>query len=389
MRKTLFLIVLAQFLCTSLWFAGNAVLPDLIGTLGLEDSALGFITGAVQLGFIVGTLAFAIFTIPDRFSPSKVFFLSALVASFFNLAILLPQVTFSQILLFRFMTGFFLAGIYPVGMKIAADYFDQGLGASLGFLVGALVLGTAFPHLIRTFSTGLAWEQVIYATSIVAVLGGLMIAVWVPDGPYRKQGMGFQWKAFFSVFQDSKLRNPAMGYFGHMWELYAFWAFVPFLVSFQRPVAPEMGFTTSLLSFLIIGIGSIACFISGMLSQKWGAARIATGALTLSMMCCFISPVALLYFPFAMRILFLMFWGMVVIADSPMFSTLVAKNAPATSKGTALTMVNCIGFSLTIVSILFLQWLLDQIPPYLVFMFLGIGPVIGLFFITRKERNAD
>ena len=161
MNKVLPFIVVAQFLSTSLWFAGNAVLPDLILALDLPASFLAHITSAVQFGFISGTLVFALFTIADRFSPSKVFFASSVLAAVFNLGVLFPGIEGTGILFFRFATGFFLAGIYPVGMKIASDYFQKGLGRSLGLLVGALVLGTAFPHLLKSFTSHLPWKLVI------------------------------------------------------------------------------------------------------------------------------------------------------------------------------------------------------------------------------------
>lgn len=177
-------IVLSQFCCTSLWFAGNGVMPDLVSTFGLNESAIGHLTSAVQFGFIVGTLVFAILSIADWFSPSKVFFSCALLGALFNLGIIWDENGLASILSFRFFTGFFLAGIYPVGMKIAADYYEKGLGKSLGFLVGALVVGTAFPHLLKEMTHTLSWKTVLVATSILAVLGGTLMVILVPNGPF-------------------------------------------------------------------------------------------------------------------------------------------------------------------------------------------------------------
>lgn len=188
MKRVLIIIVLAQFFCTSLWFAGNAVLADLISNLNVDNSFLAHLTSAVQFGFITGTLVFAVFTIADRYSPSQVFFISAIVAAACNLMISWGSIPAEGILTFRFMTGFFLAGIYPVGMKIASDYFQKGLGKSLGFLVGALVLGTAFPHFLKNLTATFPWKYLIHSTSILALLGGLAIKLFVSDGPYRKSG---------------------------------------------------------------------------------------------------------------------------------------------------------------------------------------------------------
>lgn len=383
LRKILVLIVLAQFLCTSLWFAGNAILPDLTITLGLRADAISGITSGVQLGFILGTLSFAILTIPDRFSPSRVFMISAFLASLSNLAILVSDIGYHEVLVLRFFTGFFLAGIYPVGMKIASDYFDKGLGASLGFLVGALVLGTAFPHLSRAFFDEIAWENVIYSTSAVAIIGGLTIGFLVPDGPYRQQGKGFQWQAFFLVFRMPSVRRPAFGYFGHMWELYAFWAFTPLLITSHPQAIGISQQEISLWSFLIIAAGSLACVVGGLLSGRFGAKKVAQAALFGSFLCCCLVPFALLYFSFYHFLGFLVIWAILVIADSPMFSTLVAQAAPGDQKGTALTIVNCLGFAITIVSIQFLGFLIDKSQAPFAFSILGIGPLLGLLAFRR------
>ena len=173
----LIIIVVSQFCCTSLWFAGNSILQDLVLNFNLSEGALGYLTSAIQFGFISGTLIFAALTIADRFSPSKVFFISALLAAVFNLGLIWNSNSMVSLLVFRFVTGFFLAGIYPVGMKIAADYFEKGLGKSLGFLVGALVLGTAFPHFLKGISGGFSWEIIVYITSGFALFGGLLMLV--------------------------------------------------------------------------------------------------------------------------------------------------------------------------------------------------------------------
>ena len=188
LKKILVFIVIAQFCCTSLWFAGNAVMNDLMVNFNLSANNLGYLTSSVQFGFIIGTLLFAIFNIADRFSPSKVFFVCALVGSLANFCMTLDINTLTTLLIFRFLTGFFLAGIYPIGMKIATDYFEKGLGTSLGFLVGALVLGTAFPHILKGNESLFLWSSVIYTTSALAILGGLLIFLLVPDGPHRKPG---------------------------------------------------------------------------------------------------------------------------------------------------------------------------------------------------------
>lgn len=387
-RLILPIIVVSQFFCTSLWFAGNSIISDIAKDLHLESSFLAHLTSAIQFGFITGTLLFAVFTISDRFSPSFVFFISSILAGLFNLGISINNIHSTELLLFRFLTGFFLAGIYPVGMKIASDYYQAGLGKSLGFLVGALVVGTAFPHLLKNFTAGFSWKYVLYITTSLSVLGGLSVLLFVPDGPYRKSGQKLNFTAFMNVFRHRNFRSASFGYFGHMWELYTFWAFVPVMIASYNKAQPETPLNVPLLSFLIIASGGLACIFSGLLSQHFGAKKIATLALFLSCLCCIASPLFLFSNSATLLIAFLFFWGLVVIADSPLFSTLVAQNAAEESRGTSLTIVNCIGFSITIISIQFINALSDKINAQYIYMLLAIGPMLGLIALLRNNGPA-
>ena len=376
-------IVISQFCCTSLWFAGNGVMGDLVINFNLNENALGHLTSAVQFGFISGTLVFAVLTIADRFSPSIVFFTSAVLGAFCNICMIGEFNTLYTLLFFRFLTGFFLAGIYPVGMKIAADYYDKGLGKSLGFLVGALVLGTAFPHLLKDVLYNISWTYVLLMTTCLAILGGLVMKLFVPDGPFRKLSKGLDLSAFSRVFKHPNFRSAAFGYFGHMWELYAFWAFVPVILKHYANLNPEVNLNIPILSFSIIGIGGLACVIGGYVSQNIGAKKTAFTALFFSCLCCLISPFAFNFNSEILFIGFLLFWGMVVIADSPMFSTLVAQNAEVEIKGTALTIVNCIGFAITIISIQLLNSLQYVLNAKFIYVILAIGPIFGLFSLKN------
>jgi MFS family permease len=385
-KGILLIIVISQFCCTSLWFASNAVMSNLVKVFDLNNEAIGYLTSSVQFGFIVGTLIFAILTIADRFSPSKVFFISAVLGALSNSAIIWDENTLTSLLVFRFLTGFFLAGIYPVGMKIASDYYKKGLGKSLSFLVGALVLGTAFPHILKCFIDVSFWKPIIITTSTTALLGGFLILLLVPDGPNRIIAKSLYLSSFSKVFENVKFRAAAIGYFGHMWELYTFWAFVPVLLKTYSQLHSNIEFNIALLSFIIIAIGGLGCIISGYVSVYFGTKKTAFTALLLSCICCFVCP---FFFAFNSEILFigfLIFWGIVVIADSPLFSTLVAQNAEPQLKGTALTIVNCIGFAITIVSILFLNSLVNSTNSLMVYMVLGVGPVLGLIGLSRSSK---
>lgn len=385
MRLILPIIVVSQFFCTSLWFAGNSIISDMARDLNLDQHFLAHLTSAIQFGFIAGTLVFAILSISDRFSSSLVFFISSILAGLFNLGISLNNIDSSEILLFRFLTGFFLAGIYPVGMKIASDYYQTGLGKSLGFLVGALVVGTAFPHLLKNLIIGFPWEYVLYSTSTLSILGGLSVLLFVPNGPYRKSGQKIMLTAFMKGFKKQNFRSISFAYFGHMWELYTFWAFVPVMISAYNNHYPEINLSVSLFSFFIIGAGGLACIFSGILSEYFGAKKIASLALSLSCLCCIISPLFLFSSSPFQFIIFLFIWGLVVIADSPLFSTLVAQTAPDESRGTSLTIVTCIGFSITIISIQFINLLSDKINAQYIYMLLAIGPILGLVALLRNK----
>ncbi|WP_274474561.1 MFS transporter [Mangrovimonas aestuarii] len=380
------IIVLSQFFCTSLWFAGNGIIKELITNFNLEENALAHLTSSVQFGFIIGTLTFAVLTISDRFSPSKVFLVCAILGAVFNLGIIWEGNGFTSILLMRFFTGFFLAGIYPVGMKIASDYYEEGLGKSLGYLVGALVIGTAFPHLLKGIPNVLSWKFVLISTSSLALMGGLLMALLISDGPFRKPNPKIHLSAFFSVFRKQNFRSAAFGYFGHMWELYAFWTFVPIILETYTKLHPSTTFNIPSLSFLIIGIGGIACVVGGYLAQAFGTKKIAFTALLLSCICCLVSPWMFAFNSEFIFISLLLFWSMAVIADSPLFSTLVAQNASAELKGTALTIVNCIGFSITIISIQLLSKMHTLTNSNSIYIVLALGPIMGLIALLKTNK---
>jgi MFS family permease len=377
-------IVIAQFLCTSLWFAGNAIMSDLVNRFHFDPSYLAHLTSSVQLGFIIGTLIFAVLSISDRFSPSLIFFGCAIIAALTNLCVSLDGINVSQLMAIRFTTGFFLAGIYPVGMKIAADHYQKGLGKSLGFLVGALVLGTAFPHFLKSVN-GIPWHYIIFSTSLLSIIGGFAILVFVPDGPFRTTGQKLSLSAFVSGFKNKKFSAVTFGYFGHMWELYAFWIFVPVMLLANNNHNPNAQFNIPLLSFFIIAAGSFSCIISGLISNRFGVKKVATFALIISCACCLASPLILFNSSPVVFITFLFIWSMAVIADSPLFSTLVAQNAVNEFKGSSLTIVNCIGFSITIISIQLISYLRTSNNEQFIYTILAIGPILGLIALFKEK----
>lgn len=387
-KKVLPVIVLSQFAGTSLWFVGNAVLPELKESLQLSQYAVSLVTAAVMLGFISGTLVFAFFSLADRFSPVKLFFISSLLGALTNSAVVWFVTDGNTLFLFRFLTGFFLAGIYPVGMKIAADWYEKGLGKALGFLLGALVLGTAFPHLLKNRDFELPWRSVLYITSAVAVFGGIIMLLFVGDGPHRKSSGGFRWDAFGKIFSSKKWRQSAFGYFGHMWEVYSFWGFLPLMIELYEK-KNDLHLDIPFLSFLAIAIGAIGSVAGGYISEKTGSAKVAIWSLLISGICCFISPLSY-SLPFFLFLFLLLVWGLTVVPDSPQFSTLVAQYAPEELRGTALTIYNSIGFAITTISLYVIDRVFHStgaLGGENTFVLLGLGALLGLPSAIRLIKN--
>lgn len=365
-------IVIAQFAGASIWFAANAVLPELERAWGLSREALGHVTSAVQSGFIAGTLVFAFLAIADRYSPRLVYLACALAGATANLLALAADGNLAVLLATRFATGFFLAGIYPVGMKIASGWFQKDLGHALGLLVGALVLGTAFPHLLRGLDPGWPWQSALLGVSAAAALGGVLMYALVPDGPHLVRGAQFRPSALAAVLHSRDFRASACGYFGHMWELYAFWAFVPVALAAHGGIT-----NVAAWSFVVIATGFLGCALGGLVSLRLGSVRVAMTLLGTSGACCLVSPL-FFFAPAPVFLGFLVLWGFAVVGDSPQFSALNAANAPPTLVGSALTIVNCIGFAITIPSIQLLNASTAWLPVQYVFLLLLPGPLLGL-----------
>jgi DHA1 family inner membrane transport protein len=390
-RRILPVIVLSQFAGTSLWFAGNAVLPDIQALWSLPPTALATVTSAVQLGFVLGTLVFALLMVADRFAPTRVFLACSLLAAACNASIGLLDGQYGALVALRFAVGFLLAGIYPVGMKIAANWYREGLGAALGVLVGALVLGTALPHGLRALAGGAswlpatmgtlpAWKVVVLSVSALAAVGGVATFLLVP---HRRPGtlVPLDVRALRSVVADPKLRASVFGYFGHMWELYTFYALVPAIA-----VTRFSGTGVSALAFWAIAAGFVGCAVGGLLSRHVGSASVAAWQLAASGVCCLLAP-WLLDAPAWLFVSWLVVWGLTVVGDSPQFSALTARNAPAGAVGSVLTITNCIGIAISVVSIETFVRLNQLLPLAQLLPWLAVGPVLGLFALRPLLRR--
>jgi MFS family permease len=383
-RHILATIALAQLGGTSLWFAANAIDADLQRDWALASSVAGAVTSAVQGGFLAGTLCYALLMIADRFSPRKVYLVSSLLAAIANVAVLLMPAALWSMTGTRFGVGFFLAGIYPVGMKIASGWYRKGLGGALGFMVGALILGTALPHAMRAWTTAWPWQSVIVVLSILAASSGVLMWLLVPDGPYLAKGGRVSLRALTVIWRDRKVRASVFGYFGHMWELYGVLMVIPLV--FAHYLNVNASALVSWLSFAAIGAGAIGCAAGGVLAARLGSGRVAAAQLLVSGLCCLLSP-WLLTAPWWLFVAWMIVWGTTVSGDSPQFSALTARNCPPEVVGSVLTLVNCIGFGISIVSIQLVALAIRHYPFEWVLPWLAIGPVVGLCFLPPVLRR--
>jgi MFS transporter, DHA1 family, inner membrane transport protein len=376
-RRILPAIAVSQFAGTSLWFAINAVLPELQQSAGLPPTAAGWLTAAVQLGFIAGTFVFALLAIADRFSPRRVFLVCALLGAALALATAWLPAMMGSLLVLRFATGVCLAGIYPVGMKIAAGWYAQGLGWALGVLVGALILGTALPFGLRALGASWPWQTVMVCVAAVAAGGGLLMAWLVPDGPHLAPAARITPRALLVIWRDRRVRASAFGYFGHMGELYAFFVLLPPIVALRFAASSA---AASWWIFAAIAIGLVSCVLGGALARRLGGARVAGAQLACSGLCALAAP-WLLDAPFVVWAAWLLLWGATVSGDSPQFSALTAGYAPREVVGSVLTFVNAIGFSISVATIALFASLATVLPLAWVLPGLAIGPAIGLWFL--------
>ena len=385
-RHILPVLVAAQFAGTSLWFAVNAVMPDLQRELGWATAAVGTLTSALQLGFIVGTLVFALLAIADRFSARAVFLICALAGAACTVGAWAMVRQYEALLVWRFATGFFLAGIYPVGMKIAAQWYTRGLGGALGLLIGALVLGSASAHALRALGDALPWPTLMLGVAALAAGGGLLLffGTGEPPGAHARV-VTLQWRALGTVWTDRRVRSSVLGYFGHMWELYTVWVMVPLILATRL-----QGTELSWAAFAVLGAGAIGCAVGGWVAQRWGSARVAGIQLAASGLCCLATPWALGAGD-ALFATWLLVWGITVAGDSPQFSTLTARNAPPQAVGSVLTLTNSIGFAISIVSILLFVSLADTVALGALLPWLAMGPALGLWALwplLREELRA-
>ena len=369
------MVSLAVLLATSTWFTGTAAARELSQLWSLTPTQGARLTSATQWGFILGTLIYAATNVADRFDARRVFCVSAIAGALCNLAFAWLSDGPTSALGFRFATGITLAGVYPVGMKLIASWYREGLGWRLGMMVGCLTLGTSFPYGVAALGTGLDWVMLASISSIAAVLGGLLVAFACDEGPLLRTRAKLDLRMIGRVFRHRPFRSTAFGYFGHMWELYALWSLAGVWLDGRFARA-------QLVAFAIVGMGAIGCIGGGLLSRRIGERKVARFALLGSGIACLLSGFAY-QLPSMVLLVYLMIWGVLVVADSPQFSALAARNAPPEYTGTALTVQNGIGFLISTVSIQLLPRVAELVSWQWALTVLAIGPGIGVLFTSR------
>jgi MFS family permease len=380
------IIVVAQLLGTSLWFSTNSAADDLTRAWGVGPSGIGWLTNAVQLGFIVGTLSIAFTGLADRYRASRIFALSAVLGACANAGFALWANGLADGMVWRFVVGLCLAGVYPLGMKLVVSWAPQQAGAALAWLVGMLTLGTALPQGVRVLGAHLPWQMVLLVSSLLALMAAAMV-MWLGDGPHLKLRDPSSPAARANVlraFKAPALRASAFAYFGHMWELYAFWTLVPMLIRItDLPGRLGVGSVAG-LSFAVIGVGALGCVLGGWMSVRIGSARVAAVALGLSACCCLVFP-WVSEAPAWLLLGTLLIWGMSAVADSPQFSALSSQACPPDAVGSTLAVQNGIGFAITLVAIAMTTRVVDHVGVEVAWWLLP-GPLLGLIALRPLWR---
>lgn len=370
----------------AVWFSASAVVPALTTAWTLDDSGKAWLTMSVQIGFVVGAFGSAVLNLADRIPTRRLFTLSAILAAVATALIPLLATGLPLALLLRFLTGMFLAGVYPVGMKIMATWTKADRGLGIGLLVGALTLGSAAPHLLNALGGVNDWKPVLYLAAGLALLGGFIAALFVDEGPYRSASPRFNWKYVGEIFREREIVLANLGYLGHMWELYAMWSWVAAFLLASFKLTGVSSAWASAATFAVIGVGGLGSLLAGKLADRLGRTTLTIASLLISGSCAILvgflfggSPIAL--------VIVCLIWGFAVVADSAQFSACISELCRPEYTGTALTLQTSLGFLLTLVTIRMIPSLESWLGWQWAFAFLAVGPVVGVIAMYLLRRS--
>ena len=388
-RRQLALIAVVQVLAMATWFSASAVVPSLMQEWDLGRSAAGLLTVAVQVGFVAGAVGSALFNLPDVVPAHRLVAVAALMAAATTVVTAAVADGLVWAVPLRFLTGVALAGVYPTGMKLVATWFSRGRGHALAVMVGALTLGSALPHLLAGLA--LPWELVLYGSGAAAATAAGIALAGIRPGPLGTPSPPLDMRYAVTMFRDRPSRLANLGYFGHMWELYAVWAWLPAFVAASVAAGGEdlpFALSTGVLTFVSIGVAGFAgCLAVGWWSARRGPARAAVWAMVVSASSCVGAAVLFGRSPYLLVIVCIV-WGASVIADSAMFSTSLSQTVDPRYVGTALTIQTAIGFSLTVVSIQLFPVVVDAAGWRVAALVLAAGPALGAICMWRLSRCA-
>jgi MFS family permease len=385
--RALLLLAIAVLLAMGLWFGVSAVAPQVAAEWHLDAATTAWLTLSVQLGFVAGTLLSAVLNLSDVIRARHLFAACAFLGAATNALLAWRVHTVGPAIVLRVLTGAFLAGVYPPGMKLVATWYREGRGFALGVVVGALTLGKASPYLVNAFGSS-NWRVNVGLASIIAAAGGLVVVLFVREGPFALPNQPFDLSQIAQVVRNRGVRLANFGYFGHMWELYAMWTWAPVMIRASLAATGDRPFYAEAASFLVIGSGAVGCIVAGRLADRVGRTVVASAAMAVSGACCLV--IGFLYGGSPIPLLVVAgIWGATVVADSAQFSACVTELGDPRYIGTALTMQTCVGFLITTVSIRMMPWLVARVGWRYAFAALAAGPLLGIIAMMRLRASPD